>query len=242
MDDKGSAVVEATVAAPLFLMFFLCLYMMCMAKQAEACVYEAAVETAEYTAESAYLNETAALAVPFVKFASYVDDEQLINRYISGGSSGVSFLGTYIDNGYLYLRVSYSIVVSAPLMPKLSRFKTYTIKQRIYDGRGKRTEEEEGDKDEGYVYITDNKEVYHESRTCTYLTLSIHGSSLLSAQSLGYEPCEFCGDGSPDYVYITDEGDKYHTGMHCSGLKRTVYRIKKSDAGGIPPCSRCAGS
>ncbi len=239
MNNKGSAVVEATVVVPLFLMFFVCLYMMCMAKQAEACVYEAAVETAGYTAETAYLNETAALAVPFAKFASYADDERLLDRYISGGKHGVNFLGTYIADGYLYLRVSYTVVVNTPLMGRLSRFKTYTIKQRIYDGRGKASEGEADDKDERYVYITDNKEVYHESRSCTYLTLSIHGASVSEAKSLSYTPCEYCGKNSADYVYITDEGSKYHTGMHCSGLKRTVYRIKKSDAAGIPPCSRC---
>ncbi|MBR4515066.1 MAG: pilus assembly protein [Lachnospiraceae bacterium] len=241
MNNKGSAVVEAVVGAPLFLMLFLCLYMMCMAKQAEACVYEAAVETAEYTAESAYISEAAALAVPFVKFSSYVDDEDLVERYISGGKSGVNFLGTYTDDGYLYMRVSYTVVVNTPLMPKLERFRTYVIKQRIYDGAGKKEGEEAGEAEESYVYITDNKEVYHESRSCTHLSLSIHGASLSEAKDAGYKPCEFCGAKASEYVYITDEGDKYHCGMNCSGLKRTVYRIKKSEAGGIPPCSRCSG-
>ena len=241
MNDRGSAVVEAVVAVPLFLMFFLCLYMMCMAKQAEACIYEAAVETAEYTAETAYISETVAMAVPFMKFSSYVDDENLLNRYISGGKSGVNFLGTYTDDGYLYLRVSYTVVINTPLMPSLSRFRTYVIKQRLYDGKGKDSEGKEKEEDESYVYITDNKEVYHESRNCSHLVLSIHGASVAQAEASGYKPCEFCGGTCADQVFITDEGDKFHSGMNCSGLKRTVYRIRKKDAGGIPPCSRCAG-
>ena len=240
-NDRGSAVVEAVVAVPLFLMFFLSLYMMCMAKQAEACIYEAAVETAEYTAETAYISESAALAVPFMKFSSYADDEELLSRYISGGKSGVNFLGTYIEDGYLYLRVSYTVVVSTPLMPKLSYFRTYVIKQRIYDGKGKSGEDKDEENEESYVYITDNKEVYHESRNCSYLVLSIHGASVAEAKASGYKPCEFCGGTGAEQVFITDEGDKYHSGMNCSGLKRTVYRIKKKDAGGIPPCSRCTG-
>ena len=60
-----------------------------------------------------------------------------------------------------------------------------------------------------------------------------------SAVAAGYTACEFCGDGTGEIVIITDYGGRYHFKSDCSGLKRTIYRVKIDEVGGMAECSRC---
>ena len=86
--------------------------------------------------------------------------------------------------------------------------------------------------------------VYHETRSCTHLMLSVKQIPTASLKGLKqYGACGHCTKGKKkgSVVYVTDEGDCYHYTIHCSGLKRTVYMIRKEEAGGKPACSRCGG-
>lgn len=103
------------------------------------------------------------------------------------------------------------------------------------------------DEDE-YVYITECGTVYHRSRECSHLKISI---SVCNASDVSmkrndygqkYRPCERCASGnSTGLVFITDKGDKYHNSANCSGLKRTIKTVKLSEVGGRGPCSVCGG-
>lgn len=111
-----------------------------------------------------------------------------------------------------------------------------------YTGESFRT----GQSDE-IVFITPEGKVYHKSRDCTYLRLSIRQLpySLLEGarnQSGGkYAPCEYCirSGWSGNVVYITDYGNSYHSIRNCKGLKRTVMAVPLSKVGGRRLCSRC---
>ena len=103
------------------------------------------------------------------------------------------------------------------------------------------------DDTERIVYVTDGSEVYHLSRSCTHLDLSItpvdaEGIENYVNRSGGhYSACERCGHGDSSGIYfITNEGDRYHTDISCSGLKRTIYEIPISQVGDKRVCSRCA--
>ncbi|MBR5420496.1 MAG: hypothetical protein IK115_05040 [Lachnospiraceae bacterium] len=104
-----------------------------------------------------------------------------------------------------------------------------------------------GDSGERMVYITETGTVYHLTRSCTHLKLSITAVSreaLATARNGGggrYRPCEICGGGNGGTVFITNEGDRYHSSLGCSGLKRTIYEIPISQVGGRRCCSRCGG-
>ncbi|MGN1314507.1 MAG: hypothetical protein ACI4VG_05760 [Lachnospiraceae bacterium] len=105
-------------------------------------------------------------------------------------------------------------------------------------------QEREGE--EVIVYMTDYGEVYHRSRNCTHLALSVRMIAFSRLQnqrnSSGsrYTPCEICGDkGFISAVYITEQGNRYHTSLGCSGLKRTVRGVRLSQIPGVPPCSKC---
>lgn len=96
------------------------------------------------------------------------------------------------------------------------------------------------------VYVTEQGEVYHRSRECTYLRLSVRETlrerleSERNRQGSRYAACEKCAHGNmPAILYLTDEGDCYHYCRDCPGLKRTVTAIAKEAAGGYRPCSRC---
>lgn len=103
----------------------------------------------------------------------------------------------------------------------------------------------EGEEEE-IVYITVTGTVYHRSKECRHLKLSIHQvayASLENRRNHGggkYYPCEHCGKNiSGGLVYITEEGDRYHSTLNCSGLKRGILSIPLSEAGDRRACSGC---
>ncbi len=97
------------------------------------------------------------------------------------------------------------------------------------------------------VYVAENGQVYHMSRDCTHLRLSVkridEGELNAARNNYGkrYRACERCVRGKrAEIIYITGEGDKYHYNRDCPGLKRTVSLMLKSDAEKrYRPCSRC---
>ena len=239
-NNLGSAVVEATLIIPVFLFAMLAIYSMCRCKLAEGIIYEAASETAEYMAEYSYLDEPNIL-MPDMVMSQYIDNKELVNESIDGGIKGINYFGTITrdSDNYVVLKVNYTLNVDIPMVPSLSKKRQIIIKQRAYIGEGEDNGKEECTDEDKYVYVTDNREVYHSNRNCTHLKLSIHQTSLKYAQNYGFSPCEFCGDKAENTVYITDKGGRYHSSKECSGLKRTVYIVKLSEVSGLPACSRC---
>ncbi len=230
--NQGSASLEATLVVSVFLLAMVSLFWMAQSVLAEAQVYEAAAETAEYMAEIAYLG-AADTAVAYLRFPKYADEKETVERYVKHGVSGVQFLGSEIGEEYIVLRVSYA-------MEHLGT-RSFTIRKRAYTGAAREdTETDAVRAEDAYVYVTDNQAVYHMTRRCSYLTLQIQASTLEQAKHNGYDMCAFCGkDVQGRQVYVTNEGDRYHSSLTCSGLKRTVYRKKKSEVTGLAACSRC---
>lgn len=101
-----------------------------------------------------------------------------------------------------------------------------------------------------YVYVTENRSVYHTSADCTHIDLSIHAEAaaflpyIKNDYGESYSPCEKCAaDGSAgSVVYITPCGCKYHCSAECSGLTRTIELVSADETGGLHECSRCAAS
>lgn len=101
--------------------------------------------------------------------------------------------------------------------------------------------------DEELVYITPDGTVYHRSRVCSYLKLSIvpvNMTVLEDQRNEGgakYYPCEECGKKERSVVYITNYGTRYHSSLQCSKLKRTILAVPLSEVGGRGACSKCGG-
>lgn len=104
---------------------------------------------------------------------------------------------------------------------------------------------EGGDGREQLVYVAEHGRVYHTDAGCSHLDLSVEIAArsavggMRNAQGGRYKPCKLCKEEEGAEVYITKEGDKFHNRLTCQGLSRRVYSLGKSQAGGLPPCSRC---
>lgn len=241
-NNRGSVTVETTIILPIFIFYVLALFHMARLRMAESIIYEGAIDTAEYMAEFSYLEESDVL-IARAKFKEYVDDKSLIDSYITDGIEGVTFENTvYLDEeGYVCLCVNYQVKIDIPLISELTGERSYIVRQRAYLGESKDQEGEQINQDDMYVYITDNREVYHISRSCSHLTLSISITEEAKADKMGYAACEFCGDDVDGAVLITEWGKRYHSKKECSGLKRSVYRVKKSQVKDLGACERCGG-
>lgn len=108
---------------------------------------------------------------------------------------------------------------------------------------------ESGADGDRYVYVAENGIVYHMKINCTYLHLGIQETNVNQLQTARnrsggiYKPCESCMKKEQAVqgmqLFITPYGDRYHKTKDCSGLRRTVRKVKKSQVGALPPCSKC---
>lgn len=240
-NNRGSAVVEATIVIPFFLFAMMALFQMAESKLTEADIYEAGIETAEYLAEYAYVSDINTL-VAKTKYNQYLDNSTRIEKYINGGINGIKIkvIKNDEENDYITLKLIYKINISVPFISELNVDREVLIKQRAYVGDSSEKVTNEDDSSKEYVFITDNRDVYHTTRQCTHLLLSTQISDLEFAKENGYSACGFCGNkGNKGTVLITNQGNKYHLSASCSGLKRTIYRVKKSEISGMGGCLRC---
>lgn len=108
-------------------------------------------------------------------------------------------------------------------------------------------EQDEAVQNQNIVFITKESEVYHESKTCTYLNPSIRCVELDQIEKMRnqggekYRPCRYCRQHGKqqNQCFITEDGNRYHTDQNCSRLKRTIFEILRSEIGERRPCSKC---
>lgn len=188
------------------------------------------------------LAETAVRTVFTEKFGLKNLNESLIKN----GELGIHFFRSEVinSNGDIDLIVTYKVE------PFFNLFgvgeMTFSNRARVHAWVGYESDKNEADQ---YVYITDKASVYHTHRYCTYLNLTINTiprEDIDKARNIDkkkYTPCSKCANSKSEegeYVYITPYGVTYHNSLSCSGLKRTVYKVKKSEVTGLKECERCA--
>ncbi|MCI8484162.1 MAG: pilus assembly protein [Lachnospiraceae bacterium] len=161
---------------------------------------------------------------------------------ITKGIGGFSWKNTKVDEEYIDALVTYRVKWPIRFFGKTEIKLSDGCRMHRWTGN---QDEEGGKKYQEWVYITPTESVYHLSRGCTHLKLSIKSaaSERLKTDLKQYAPCGHCTDQKKKgaVIYITEEGTCYHVKIDCSGLKRTVYMILKSQAGNRNPCSRCGG-
>lgn len=187
--------------------------------------------------------------------------EYLDRSPLKGGSGGISYLRSAILSGtggsedIVSINADYR---AGPLIPWLG-YPEIALQSRYYGhaftgytpGSGANGESHEEAEDET-VYVTETGSVYHRSRECSYLQLSVTAVSRDSVRSCRnndgakYYPCEICrpdaGGAAAGTVLITDDGNRYHCSRECSGLKRTIRALPLKEAQQYyAPCSRCGG-
>lgn len=183
------------------------------------------------------------------KVRAKLGDRYFNNAPISGGASSILWTKSSImsEDDCIDLVAEYCItppvaVVGYPerIMYNRLRTRAWTGYDNISGGAGS------GDGE--IVYITPEGTVYHSSRGCSYLKLSISAcdkgflDKYRNEDGEKYYRCEECGnaDTDTDTVYITNYGNRYHTTLGCSRLKRTIIAVPISDTDSRGVCSKCA--
>ncbi len=178
----------------------------------------------------------------------YVGRSYLQKSCIADGQGGISMKGSSVmeEGDIIDLRVSYRVKPFSELMG----FKGFSMSQRYYGKAwtGYDVEQYVSDshEEDPMVYVTETGTVYHLARNCTYLNPSVEAalvtvvSEKRNRSGAKYYPCERCGiKKEQGTVYFTEQGNRYHSDINCAGLKRTIYTIPLSQAGGRGRCSKC---
>ena len=162
------------------------------------------------------------------------------------GSGSLSFVDSkFMEKDRIELRCVYPVTPFFALSDKAGFLTESTAIARAFTGYDNTSNYANTEK-EKYVYITETGRVYHQSRSCHYLDLSIQQtkkdqiSALRNASGGRYNACPLCAkSGIGNIVYITDYGDCYHYDLLCSSLKRTIQAVPISEVGTRTPCSKC---
>ena len=196
--------------------------------------------------------EGTALSYTYVRYRMIdeLGEEYLDSSPLTGGSSGLNYYGSTIDEGndILDIRLSYRVgtpfdVAGIHSFMMCGRFYGHLWNGYALGGEAKERTQEQ------IVYITANSEVYHLTTACTHLRLSVRSVDI---NALGnernrsggiYYPCEICAKGEvPGTVYVCAEGDRYHYSDECYTLTRSYTAVPLSEvADSRRPCLRCGG-
>ncbi|MDE7297777.1 MAG: pilus assembly protein [Lachnospiraceae bacterium] len=179
----------------------------------------------------------------------------LVEKIVESGLRGISFRGSdvYAEDEMAVLCIACQIrfPVFRGLLPAVTLEKRFLLRSFSGDGELELSEEEtQEESEEGRVYVTETGTVYHKSRNCTYIKLSLEQKPFDSigqsrnASGGKYYPCTSCikEESNLTVVWVTRTGTHYHAGKECSKIKRSVREITMSEAEKYRPCSRCAAS
>jgi hypothetical protein len=237
---------EAAVVIPLVAGFLAVLLMFFRVLEVETQIYSALSYAGRKTAAMTTVEdyEGAELAMAEVYFREALSEYGSVSDYVQGGIYGISLLSSDFSGDYVCLKANYRVVFPVGFFDVKGISLFQESKNRKWTGSDGSADEEDP-----WVYITETGRVYHSTRECRYLDLSIQSvyygqlEDLRNKNDHKYYACELCGGGeisSVQTLYITDYGTTYHTNLQCSGLKRTIYQVRKSEAGNRSGCSKCS--
>ncbi len=248
----ASITLEMVVIMPLFICFMVFFLFLFRVLQVQECMEEALIFTSRTLAVECYgesednrKTKTELLAKAGLTLAAGLKESGCPVGFVRGGVLGISLLASDFSEDDIVLRASYEMKFPVRLLGVYS----YRFQQCVQSRKwvGDITLKNGGTEDEQWVYITPRGSVYHLTRECSYLDLSIQAvgkhsvGGLRNASGRIYKACESCGKRTGGTVYVTDYGDRYHGSLSCSGLKRTIYMVKISETGGRKVCSKCGG-
>lgn len=249
--QKASFTVEAAVVLPFFVCFMVFVLYFFRILQVQAGVAQSLQYTGRRMAAECciqsqnMLSNLGNIAKAKLFFNQELKKQNCPTQYIKGGISGIHFTQSDFSGNYIELKAVYRMRLPIDLLGKIQYQIVQESKCRKWTGYQLG---QDGQQEDDWLYYTEHGTVYHASRSCTHLDLSIHGISYLTLDqnrnnSGGkYHACERCGGAeNQGMVYITDYGDRYHNSLTCSGLKRTIYMIRRSKAAEKRMCRKCGG-
>lgn len=248
---KAGMTLEAAVALPLFMFFFLNLISLMEAMRLhgnlqfalwsagnEAALYGCAIEDekAGKFLSSLYIRS---------QMVQKLGEEYLEASPLENGLSELKVMTKPLSSSESVLDVEVSYRVN-PFCAFIG-FPSYQMSNCYYSHLWNGYEIPETAVENEVVYVTENGVVYHKDRNCTHLLLSVQKIRTKDIRELRnqwgriYGSCAKCVRGeSPNEVYITREGECYHYYAGCAGLKRSVRAMQLEEAqASYRCCSRC---
>ncbi len=265
---SASLTLEAALVLPLFIFFIVALLNFILLVSLQTDIQLAVEESARSLGKKMYLAENA-------KDITQIPDEEegsliaggitdlairasvlkgsmkakLDASAVKGGSAGLHVYNSSYDadTGILDIIVNYTYKI--PYLP--SGVGELRMAQRcrahVWTGRKLKDSGGAGSTDSGKVYVTPHGSVYHKSKACPYLDLSVQAMSQEEAEAARnrsggkYYLCTDCCKKGGQYstVYVTDYGTNMHSDINCTGLKRTLIEKDMSEVGSMHACPKC---
>ncbi len=187
------------------------------------------------------------------KMQDYLDVNIINHSCIENGYEGIhAYLSAFMEEGDA---VDIILVYNIKLPLLFVNLDDIPVMQRVrlrgWSGHkvaAKNSSPESPEENEDIVYITETGTVYHLTKECTHLALSVSEVNYEQIDTLRndsggrYKKCSLCGNSGAagqKTIFITNTGDRYHWNLNCSGLKRTIIAIPISEAGDRSLCTRC---
>ncbi len=258
--QKASMTVEACFVLPFFLFAILNVISIIEIYRLQGNMSAAMHDTAKQMAQYGYayreigggsMGGAESLGLTYLYAAGKVQAKlgtsYLDHSLLAEGASSISWVRSSVmqENDCIDLVAEYRIAPPAAVVGYQSRTMYNRMRTRAWTGYDNATYGAGSIAEEKIVYITPDGSVYHCSRGCSYLKLSIVAMdrSFLDEQrnqdGSKYYPCGECGASCGNTVYVTNYGNRYHSTLGCSGLKRTVMAVPISAANGRGACSKC---
>lgn len=149
------------------------------------------------------------------------------------------------EEGAVEVRVRYHFLCDAPWMPDIPLEVEQSFRFYPYLGESD-PDRFAAEEKEDVVYRTENGTVYHESKACGYLKVTVRPVSVSEVESMRntagekYTQCLRCDHMElTGQVYVSAGGDRYHRSASCVALKRNVIEVNREEAGNLPACHKC---
>lgn len=245
----GSLTLEAAFVIPCIICFFVTILFFFRVMQVQLAIQEAADHTARKLAvymavgyKKEIWENKAAVKLLLLK---ELKNSDVTDTYLKGGTSGINIAKSEWSKEDVCLKIEYRFRCPIRFFGLLELSASSLAVSRKWTGW--KNKQDSNDTTDVWVYIAKTGSTYHKSDDCTHLLLSIRSveeSSLANIRNENggtYKKCSFCAkvNNKWNHVYITNQGDRFHYDLNCSGIKRTVSKIRLSEAGGRKACSRC---
>lgn len=242
----GAFTLEAAVILPMLACFFVSILFFFRVMQVQLEVQKALDDTGRKLAvsENNLADNIAGRAAAEILLKKELTGRKEAEKYIAGGIAGVSLRGSGFEGDDVCLQATYRIRLPVKLIPIPDIRVVLKTECRKWTGLNVEGQTEGRDV---WVYITETGTVYHRTKACTHLELSIRDvdwkevDELRNESGERYSACLLCSEIENDSgrVYITNLGNRYHQDLNCSGIKRTIRMVRLSEVGNRPVCSKC---
>lgn len=256
--QRGSFTVEAALVLPLMACFFSCILFFFQIIQVQLNVQNALEDTGRKMALLASIEETDSQeteGVGLIEDSAYyllaktmiytsLKEVSAVQEYVSGGAMGISLLASEVDADRILLEADYRMKFPVNLLGRYSFWISQCTCFRKWTGWHPK---DVSTPETVWVYVTKQGEVYHQRKSCPYLSLSIQEVKrsqvpwLRNRDGEKYRECESCVDANTNSgtVVITDYGTRFHYTLECNGLKRTIYRKRLAEVEELDSCTKC---